>query len=366
MKNINEKELTKYVLKKLQESYFDEFEFDKDAMKAAMSDIDSDSTAGEFEELGTSKFEKSPKFKEKFKSSLKQANLELPSDEAEVEHYAELLKKRKAQEDRFGKGSMNESDEAYEENRYMFFSNLQQIRRQTELLLDMDEELLNSILENGHDWAQDHIATAKESIDQVFDFLMNETSNGDLENREDKESEDMEEGMGHSYTIGHGENIKPVNYPEDLQENLGKYYVEDTDFNKANYPDLVGKFFEDEPAEGIDIKKIETEEEIEESSSNSLINKKGKNAKPNASYLKEEYENIIELQDNQANHIFTLLKQDGPEEAIEYLKEFHKPGTHNILSEIKKSSLNKHYEKDGYTLTWNPSIGFVKLSYKKN
>ncbi len=59
--------------------------------------------------------------------------------------------------------------------RYMFFSNLEQIKRQAELLLELDENEIEEILENGHDWAQDHIATAKESIDQVFDFLMNET-----------------------------------------------------------------------------------------------------------------------------------------------------------------------------------------------
>ena len=59
-------------------------------------------------------------------------------------------------------------------DRYMFFSNLEQIHRQTGILLEKDPEMIHSILENGHDWAQDHIATAKESIDQVFDFLMNE------------------------------------------------------------------------------------------------------------------------------------------------------------------------------------------------
>ena len=62
-----------------------------------------------------------------------------------------------------------------ENDRYMFFSNLEQIHRQTGLLLEKNEDELQEILENGHDWAQDHIATAKESIDQVFDFLMNET-----------------------------------------------------------------------------------------------------------------------------------------------------------------------------------------------
>jgi hypothetical protein len=64
-------------------------------------------------------------------------------------------------------------------SRYMFFSNLQQMKRQCELLLNLDEEKVESILENGHDWAQDHIAEAKNNMDQVFDFLMNETEGGE-------------------------------------------------------------------------------------------------------------------------------------------------------------------------------------------
>lgn len=62
-----------------------------------------------------------------------------------------------------------------ESERYMFFSNLEQIKRQCDKLLEMDESEVEGILSNGHDWAQDHVATAKESLDQVFDFLMNET-----------------------------------------------------------------------------------------------------------------------------------------------------------------------------------------------
>lgn len=61
-----------------------------------------------------------------------------------------------------------------ESERYMFFQNLQQIKRQCDILLSMNESDVEGLLENGHDWAQDHIATAKESIDQVFDFIMNE------------------------------------------------------------------------------------------------------------------------------------------------------------------------------------------------
>ena len=66
-------------------------------------------------------------------------------------------------------------------NRYMFFSNLQQMRRQCDILLDMDPEMVEGVLENGHDWAQDHIAEAKNNIDQVFDFLMNESKKYGME-----------------------------------------------------------------------------------------------------------------------------------------------------------------------------------------
>ncbi len=82
--------------------------------------------------------------------------------------------------------------------RYMFFSNLQQMRRQCDLLLDLDESMVEEILDNGHDWAQDHISEAKNNIDQVFDFLMNESKKSGMElsmNIDDKDmiEEDNEE-----------------------------------------------------------------------------------------------------------------------------------------------------------------------------
>ena len=68
--------------------------------------------------------------------------------------------------------------ETHEEksSRYMFFSNLEQMRRQCDLLLDLDRNMIEEILDHGHDWAQDHISEAKNNMDQVFDFLMNETN----------------------------------------------------------------------------------------------------------------------------------------------------------------------------------------------
>jgi hypothetical protein len=73
---------------------------------------------------------------------------------------------------------------------YMFFSNLKQMKRQIEMIMEMDPAMINQIIQNGHDWADDHISEAKTNMDQVFDFFKNEM---------DKESqyvdfEDIHEG----------------------------------------------------------------------------------------------------------------------------------------------------------------------------
>ena len=57
---------------------------------------------------------------------------------------------------------------------YMFFSNLKQMQRQIEFLMEIDPQVIDMILQNGHDWADDHITEAKTNMDQVFDFIMNE------------------------------------------------------------------------------------------------------------------------------------------------------------------------------------------------
>jgi hypothetical protein len=57
---------------------------------------------------------------------------------------------------------------------YMFFSNLKQMQRQIELLMEINPQVIDMILQNGHDWADDHVTEAKTNMDQVFDFIMNE------------------------------------------------------------------------------------------------------------------------------------------------------------------------------------------------
>jgi len=109
---------------------------------------------------------------------------------------------------RLKEGSAGESP-----TRYMFFSNLEQMRRQAGLILDLDEGKIEAILNSGHDWAADHIAEAKNNMDQVFDFLMNETKSGDswksvdMEDHEDALEYDGSTEGGYEDEYGSVENI---------------------------------------------------------------------------------------------------------------------------------------------------------------
>jgi len=80
---------------------------------------------------------------------------------------------------------VNEADYGKIKN-YMFFSNLEQMIQQAQQLLNLDPMEIESILADGHDWADDHITVAKENLDQVFDFMMNESQyDGDEYEEED-------------------------------------------------------------------------------------------------------------------------------------------------------------------------------------
>lgn len=129
--------------------------------------------------------------------------------------------KRKNLPDKLQKAILGKMDENHEDqpenDRYMFFSNLQQMRRQCGLLLDLDHAMIERILDNGHDWAQDHIAEAKSFLDQVFDFFMNETKKHNMELSMDVRTID--------------EKLKP-------SMGAGKYVK---DFEKSKAPQFKGK-----------------------------------------------------------------------------------------------------------------------------
>ena len=53
----------------------------------------------------------------------------------------------------------------------MFFENLKTIKKSVDALLQMDPTQVDRILSNGHGWAVDHIATSKDDVAEVCDFL---------------------------------------------------------------------------------------------------------------------------------------------------------------------------------------------------
>ena len=56
---------------------------------------------------------------------------------------------------------------------YMFFQNLKTIRDAADEMLSLDPSMVDMILSDGHDWANDHIATSKDDVEEVKNFLMN-------------------------------------------------------------------------------------------------------------------------------------------------------------------------------------------------
>jgi hypothetical protein len=89
-------------------------------------------------------------------------------------------------------GSLKEHKE--HEN-YMFFGNLETMKRLIDELMKMDHSKIDSILTE-HDWASDHVSVATENLEQVFDFLAGHNSpehEEDFYSEEDFSEEESEE-----------------------------------------------------------------------------------------------------------------------------------------------------------------------------
>ena len=53
---------------------------------------------------------------------------------------------------------------------YMFFSNIQEMKRMLDEMSQMDENQLDEMLKD-HDWASDHMSVATENVEHVYKFL---------------------------------------------------------------------------------------------------------------------------------------------------------------------------------------------------
>jgi hypothetical protein len=79
------------------------------------------------------------------------------------------------------------SSDKHGEQHYMFFQNLASIKHYIEEILVLNPAEIDELLKNGHDWASDHIATSKDDIQEVAEWLRNElSSESDHEETEER------------------------------------------------------------------------------------------------------------------------------------------------------------------------------------
>lgn len=133
------------------------------------------------------------------------------------------MKNIKAFED-FGSSNLTEGENHHEN--YMFFQHLMTIKDAIEDLLSMDKEKVDAILNSGHDWANDHITTSVDDIEEVYHFLKNrmnvESEHGhegdhEEEHHDDEEHDDDEREILNFVTV------------DDMDEEPGSEEAEDDD-----------------------------------------------------------------------------------------------------------------------------------------
>lgn len=122
-----------------------------------------------------------------------------------------------------------------QEDRYMFFSNLEQIRDQASELLKYDKNQVEQLLDNGHDWAQDHIASSTESIDQVYDFMKNNLND---------QTNMMQEQSTFSSMGGEVECLKNINQKINWKDVLAWFSENDVDYFGMNDLEMYIKYLE--------------------------------------------------------------------------------------------------------------------------
>ena len=69
----------------------------------------------------------------------------------------------------------SEQNSGLSEPNYMVIQNLKQIAREVNEILNMDEKKLLDLMSQ-HPWAVDHLATSKDDIEEVYNFLQENLS----------------------------------------------------------------------------------------------------------------------------------------------------------------------------------------------
>jgi glutaredoxin 2 len=61
-------------------------------------------------------------------------------------------------------------NEKKETQNYMFFSNLENLKKMVDELSTMDQDTIDRLLSE-HDWASDHMSVATENIEHLYNFF---------------------------------------------------------------------------------------------------------------------------------------------------------------------------------------------------
>ena len=78
---------------------------------------------------------------------------------------------------------------------------------------------------------------------------------------------------------------------------------------------------------------------------------------------RDKYEDVVFLQGDEAYEPLERLDREGPDAALEYLKQWHNPGQHMGNQELGHGSSDQTYEKDGYIMSWNSRLDYIGLQY---
>ena len=76
-----------------------------------------------------------------------------------------------------------------------------------------------------------------------------------------------------------------------------------------------------------------------------------------------EYEEVIFLQDSNAEEVLAILENDSEQAALDYLKQWHYPGEHSIRKDEKISRRDSIYRNEDYVMYYNTGLDYIGLLY---
>ena len=137
----------------------------------------------------------------------------------------------------------------HESNNYMFWSSLKTIQHASKELLEMDYNSVDALLNDGHGWALDHIATSNDDMEEVYHFLTNtlDAYDGDSEAGYEDEYGTVEDA--NLYEDEGEYDDKPLGKPMKGDVKKRKVYVKNKKGNviKVNFGDPNMEIKRDDP-----------------------------------------------------------------------------------------------------------------------